>query len=192
MGSNGVVNRGCRRGDYKSPKPTRSRLRIVSRAPPRQRYWLALHSQLAVRQHFPPCGRKTTMISSRTTTGIPRRCPLCSTAAVLESAELRDDVPCPHCGVRLVQAAVLLTRLQALARQHPGLELTEITADSPWPLGGDSLTAVEVMLALEQDLGVTISAHDAERIYTVGEAIRYFQQRLRRRDTDGSAKPSRV
>jgi acyl carrier protein len=73
---------------------------------------------------------------------------------------------------------MLLARLQALAHNHPELELIEITPQSPWPLGGDSLTAVEVMLELEQELGVSISAHDAERIFTVGEAIRYLEQRL--------------
>jgi acyl carrier protein len=78
----------------------------------------------------------------------------------------------------------LLERLQSLARKHPGLGLVEITAESSWPLGGDSLTAVEVMLELEQELGVSISAHDAERIYTVGEAIHYFEQRLR--EVEGS------
>jgi len=57
----------------------------------------------------------------------------------------------------------------------------DITADSPWPLGGDSLTSVEVLLQVEQELGVSISAHDAERIYTVGEAIRFFDSRLQNR-----------
>ena len=75
---------------------------------------------------------------------------------------------------------MLLARLQALARKHPSLELEEITADSPWPLGGDSLTAVEVMLELESELGISISAQEAERIMTVGQAIHYFDERTRK------------
>jgi acyl carrier protein len=71
------------------------------------------------------------------------------------------------------------------------LELVEITADSPWPLGGDSLTSVEVLLQVEQELGVSISAHDAERIYTVGEAIRFFDSRLQNRQANLIAPPER-
>jgi acyl carrier protein len=127
----------------------------------------------------PSCGRKTTMTSSRKPETVPSRCPLCSAETTLEFPESSGDRACSACGVRLRRATVLLAQLQTLAHQHPGLELTEITAESPWPLGGDSLTAVEVMLALERELGVSISAHDVERIYTVGEAIRYFDRRLR-------------
>jgi len=122
------------------------------------------------------------MTFSRTPEGIPRRCPLCAAETAIEFSEPVGDATCPTCGAHLVRAAVLFVRLQALARQHSSLALTEITADSPWPLGGDSLTAVEVMLELEQELGVTISARDAERIHTVGAAIRYFEQRLRDRE----------
>ena len=74
----------------------------------------------------------------------------------------------------LARSTTLLSRLQALVRKHPGLELEEITGNSPWPLGGDSLTSVEVMLELEAEMGISINAHDAERIMTVGQAIRYF------------------
>jgi acyl carrier protein len=74
---------------------------------------------------------------------------------------------------------MLLQRLQDLARKHPALEVEEITVNSPWPLGGDSLTSVEVMLELERELGISINAREAERIMTVGQAIRYFEERTR-------------
>jgi acyl carrier protein len=82
--------------------------------------------------------------------------------------------------VDLARSTTLLARLQTLVRKHPGLELEEITVNSPWPLGGDSLTSVEVMLELEREMGISINAHDAERIMTVGQAIRYFEERTRR------------
>jgi len=116
------------------------------------------------------------MNSSRMSEGVPSRCPLCAADAPAATA---GDATCPACGVGIARAAELLARLQKLAQQHPGLEVVEVTADSPWPLGGDSLTSVEVMLALEHDLGVTISAREADRIYTVREAIRYFERRTR-------------
>jgi acyl carrier protein len=119
------------------------------------------------------------MISSHTSEGAPGRCPLCGADIPVEFSDTDSDVACLGCGAHLARSKSLLNRLRTLAQKHPGLELTEITADSPWPLGGDSLTSVEVMLELEHHLGVSISAHDAERIYTVGEAIRYFEARLR-------------
>jgi acyl carrier protein len=79
----------------------------------------------------------------------------------------------------MARSLIFLARIQAMARKHPGLELEEITADSSWPLGGDSLTSVEVMLELERELGISINARDAERIMTVGQAIRYFEERTR-------------
>jgi len=129
------------------------------------------------------------MISSRISKTKPSQCPLCSAETGRDFSQLGGDAYCPRCGVQVERATLLLARLQTLARQHPDLEVTEITAASPWPLGGDSLTAVEVMLALERDLGVNISAHAAERIYTVGEAIRYFEHHLRQRKVDQSAGP---
>jgi acyl carrier protein len=120
------------------------------------------------------------------------RCPLCQAELARDfsrhdqdsrpsdDSQLLDDAACPSCGIGLARGRLLLARLQTLAHKHPGLELEEITADSPWPLGGDSLTAVEVMLELERELGISINAQDAERIMTVGEAIRYFEERTRR------------
>ena len=116
------------------------------------------------------------MIDKATAPGVPTRCPLCLAETGSVVAEHGEDAACPKCGAGLVQSSYLLSRLQALARKHPGLELEEITANSPWPLGGDSLTAVEVMLELERELGVSISPREAERIMTVGQAIRYFAE----------------
>jgi acyl carrier protein len=124
------------------------------------------------------------MTSSRTPEGIPSRCPLCSAESNVGHSDPahdalgRHDAKCPRCGARLLLCAVLLARLQALAARQPELELEEITANSPWPLGGDSLTAVEVMLELERELNISIPARDAERILTVGEAIRFYADRM--------------
>jgi acyl carrier protein len=78
-----------------------------------------------------------------------------------------------------VRSAQLLERLRAIAQNYPTLELEEITNDSPWPPGGDSMTAVEVMLELEKELGVELPADAIDRIGTVGDAIRYFERRTR-------------
>ena len=121
----------------------------------------------------------TTTMFSRETKGVPSQCPLCQADTGVDFSESGNDAACPKCGAALRRAAMLLSRLRALALKHPSLELEEITGNSPWPLGGDSLTSVEVMLELERELGISISARDAERIMTVGQAIRYFIEHTR-------------
>lgn len=100
----------------------------------------------------------------------PIRCPLC---AANSSADA-----CTHCGAGITRSLQLLERLRAIAKNYPSLELDEITMNSPWPPGGDSLTAVEVMLDLERELGVQMPADAVDRLDTVGEAIRYFERHL--------------
>jgi len=78
----------------------------------------------------------------------------------------------------MARTAMLLLRLREIAKNYPSLELDEINMDSPWPPGGDSLTAVEVMLELERATGVSIPADAIDRIDTVSDAIRYFERQL--------------
>lgn len=48
-------------------------------------------------------------------------------------------------------------------------------------LGADSLEAIEIIMALEDEFGLTIPDEDAERITTVQEAIDYVINALRHR-----------
>jgi acyl carrier protein len=110
----------------------------------------------------------------RNSLGVPDQCPLCQADTAIDLSASGNDAICPQCGAALQRSAALLSRLKALAVKHPELELEEITGKSPWPLGGDSLTSVEVMLEMEKETGISIRPRDAERIMTVGQAIRYF------------------
>lgn len=85
---------------------------------------------------------------------------------------------CPSCGADLARLEQIVTQLLQIARRFPAVEIGEIRADSPWPPGGDSLSAVELVLALEKEFGVTISARDAEQLDTLGAALRYFAERV--------------
>lgn len=85
---------------------------------------------------------------------------------------------CPACGVDLARLGWIVSHLLEVSQRFPAIEIGEICADSPWPPGGDSLSAVELMLALEKDFGVTISARDAEHLDTLGAALRYFADRM--------------
>ncbi len=44
-------------------------------------------------------------------------------------------------------------------------------------LGADSLDTVELVMALEEEFGVEIPDEDAEKIQTVGDAIRYIDEK---------------
>lgn len=95
---------------------------------------------------------------------------------------------CPVCGVELARLEQVVCHLVNVAQKFPTIEIGEIRADGPWPPGGDSLSAVELMLALEKDFGVTISARDAERLDTLGAALRYFAERMPQQPQQAAAR----
>jgi acyl carrier protein len=45
-------------------------------------------------------------------------------------------------------------------------------------LGADSLDTVELVMALEEEFGMEIPDEDAEKITTVGEAVKYIASHL--------------
>jgi acyl carrier protein len=45
-------------------------------------------------------------------------------------------------------------------------------------LGADSLDLVELVMALEDEYGIEIPDEDAEKIVTVGDALKYIQERV--------------
>lgn len=44
-------------------------------------------------------------------------------------------------------------------------------------LGADSLDLVELIMALEEEFGVSISDEEAEKITTVGETVSYIEEK---------------
>ncbi|MDY0322309.1 MAG: acyl carrier protein, partial [Arcobacteraceae bacterium] len=53
----------------------------------------------------------------------------------------------------------------------------EVKAESKFieDLGADSLDVVELVMALEERFGIEIPDEDAEKIMTVGDAIKYIE-----------------
>ena len=47
-------------------------------------------------------------------------------------------------------------------------------------LGADSLDIVELIMALEDEYGLEIPYEDAEKIETVGDAIRYIEEHIKK------------
>jgi acyl carrier protein len=46
-------------------------------------------------------------------------------------------------------------------------------------LGADSLDIVELVMALEDEYGIEIPDEDAEKIETVGDAIKYIEEHMK-------------
>ncbi len=63
-------------------------------------------------------------------------------------------------------------------KKTAGIAPDKITPTSSFTedLGADSLDIVEMVMELEEEFGVKIPDEDAEKIKTVGEAIRYIQK----------------
>jgi acyl carrier protein len=58
-----------------------------------------------------------------------------------------------------------------------GVAEEEVTTEASFvdDLGADSLDVVELVMALEEEFGVEIPDEDAEKIITVGEAVKYIE-----------------
>lgn len=60
-----------------------------------------------------------------------------------------------------------------------GVKQEEVTPEASFvdDLGADSLDTVELVMALEEEFGIEIPDEDAEKIQTVGDAIRYIEEK---------------
>lgn len=60
-----------------------------------------------------------------------------------------------------------------------GVEPEKVTREASFvdDLGADSLDTVELVMAFEEEFGIEIPDEDAERLQTVGDAIRYIDER---------------
>jgi acyl carrier protein len=59
-----------------------------------------------------------------------------------------------------------------------GVEPEKVTEDASFveDLGADSLDTVELVMAFEEEFGLEIPDEDAEKLQTVGDAIRYLKE----------------
>ena len=71
-------------------------------------------------------------------------------------------------------------KVKELIVQQLGISENEVVADAKFvdDLGADSLDLVELVMALEDEYGIEIPDEDAEKIVTVGDAIKYIQERI--------------
>ena len=71
-------------------------------------------------------------------------------------------------------------KIKAVIAEQLGVKPEEVTEQAKFvdDLGADSLDTVELVLALEEEYGVEIPDEDAEKLTSVGDAIKYIEEKL--------------
>lgn len=111
--------------------------------------------------------------SSRTPEGIPQRCPICGTEANIEVSAPAGDSCCPSCGHLLWEIRDRLSAARGFAPE--GITLSSSLVE----LAGDSLGVVELIMELEEKFEIDFPDDVAEQLGTLGDVIRYIQERRR-------------
>ena len=70
-------------------------------------------------------------------------------------------------------------KVKAIISDQLGVKKEQGTNDAKFidDLGADSLDTVELIMALEEEFGIEIPDEDAEKMVTVGEAVKYIEQK---------------
>ena len=74
-------------------------------------------------------------------------------------------------------------KVKDIIAEQLGVKKEEIKPESSFvdDLGADSLDTVEVVMALEEEFGIEIPDEDAEKITTVGEAVKYIDNKIEKK-----------
>ena len=68
-------------------------------------------------------------------------------------------------------------KVKKMVAEHLGVEEDKVSDESNFidDLGADSLDTVELVMAFEEEFGAEISDSEAEKILTVGDAIKFIE-----------------
>ena len=71
------------------------------------------------------------------------------------------------------------SQVKQIVVDHLGIDEAKVTAESKFidDLGADSLDTVELVMAFEEEFGSEISDSEAEKILTVGDAIKFIENK---------------
>ena len=75
----------------------------------------------------------------------------------------------------------VVEKVKSIIAEQLGVKSEEIKPESSFvdDLGADSLDTVELVMALEEEFGIEIPDEDAEKMATVGEAIKYIEDKVK-------------
>ena len=70
-------------------------------------------------------------------------------------------------------------KVKKIVADHLGVEEEKVTDEASFidDLGADSLDTVELVMAFEEEFGSEISDNEAEKILTVGDAIKFIESK---------------
>ena len=70
-------------------------------------------------------------------------------------------------------------KVKKMVAEHLGVEEAKVTEEANFidDLGADSLDTVELVMAFEEEFGSEISDNEAEKILTVGDAIKFIESK---------------
>jgi len=70
-------------------------------------------------------------------------------------------------------------KVKKMVSDHLGVEEAKVVDEASFidDLGADSLDTVELVMAFEEEFGAEISDSEAEKILTVGDAIKFIESR---------------
>ena len=75
-------------------------------------------------------------------------------------------------------------KIKSIIASQLGVNENEVKPESSFveDLGADSLDTVELVMALEEEFGIEIPDEDAEKMTTVGEAIKYIDNKIKEKE----------
>ena len=70
-------------------------------------------------------------------------------------------------------------KVKKIVADHLGIDDAKVTEEASFidDLGADSLDTVELVMAFEEEFGSEISDSEAEKILTVGDAIKFIEKK---------------
>ena len=71
------------------------------------------------------------------------------------------------------------SKVKKIVTDHLGVDEAKVTEEASFidDLGADSLDTVELVMAFEEEFGSEISDSEAEKILTVGDAIKFIENK---------------
>lgn len=71
-------------------------------------------------------------------------------------------------------------KIKEIIVEQLGVKPEEVVSEASFvdDLGADSLDTVELVMAFEEEFGTEIPDEDAEKIQTVGDAVKYVEEKL--------------
>jgi len=71
-------------------------------------------------------------------------------------------------------------KIKTIIADQLGVKFEEVTQEASFvnDLGADSLDTVELIMALEEEFEIEIPDEDAEKIKTVGDIIKYIEEKI--------------